>query len=983
MGNWILFIASLLLVLIVPVGLADAYKDVPSSHWAYDAVETLSRIGVITGFPDGTFRGNEMVTRFQIAILMYKFYNIFDSRITELNQRLSNIEAKVLTADTKTSLVPSQSKDFSSDIASLKVSIESLSKDVSKIISDIKSLSDSISKISTSTSESKANYENLKKSVDESNAKYSTLLKKVEDLQSSYNSIKTSLSTLEQKVSNTEASLNSNIARLDSSIQSLKDEIAKLERNNSQDLSDKVDYLEEQLAVLKSLKQETDIIKAEIASIKEGLKKLNIPVSEISTPSSAKSTENDAKSVLPVATMENELDYVFSSVENLRQNILSLVESLKDTVKIDEYQKVLDEIRNEMDSINTKIKYLFDSDEQLKEKLNSIVSQMREMVAQVETGISQEKSTIKTVPLEDVKQRSEILKSVIEEVKSEVYASAEFKALIASLSKLSELESKFVEISNRLDIIEQKIKTQNDSLLADEIEKVKQNVKSLKDAVEQLKSVSVSDENIQSILQRLDAQDKNIKTLLHSVEELSQKISMIDEKFNNLAHDSLKEARQVSVTTSTQYDATINEIKGKLAKVDEELQKKASIAQINSVNQSVQKVLSMVLDLSNEVKNLSSQINALSSTKDSSGSSNDVNTLKEIIEIIGSKIDSLNEEQAKVNETIKQLMEQLELLKSEIKRQSEFEVYKELENSMRLIQQETENLKITYKQLSQEMNQFAKKEETDSLWMKVEVQEKNINELSKSINDIKSGLENIIFGFNEHFERFDTSLNQMTDNLNGLVSSVENYNKLVENVKNDIAVLCEKYDQVESEIGNAKVHVEDIEKRLKEAEKQVSQIISEDFIKGIVSKDMFETALNDLKAYVDEKINTYEAKLTAYIDSKTESAVKIMKEEILTKLMNTETKMYSLIDENTKKIQDTNEDLESTMRKLEELVTRFDTFSFDTTRQASEIQNRLDVLEKQLETLKKEKSDLENRQNTLILLLLIAIGLGIAGIVVK
>ncbi len=43
------------------------YDDVPLDHWAYDAIETLTVHGVIDGYPDGTFRGNQPITRFEMA----------------------------------------------------------------------------------------------------------------------------------------------------------------------------------------------------------------------------------------------------------------------------------------------------------------------------------------------------------------------------------------------------------------------------------------------------------------------------------------------------------------------------------------------------------------------------------------------------------------------------------------------------------------------------------------------------------------------------------------------------------------------------------------------------------------------------------------------------------------------------------------------------------------------------------------------------
>ncbi|ADY26044.1 S-layer domain-containing protein [Deinococcus proteolyticus MRP] len=46
--------------------------DVPAGHWARDAVEAIVKAGLIQGFPDGTFRGNENLTRYQAAMIFHR-----------------------------------------------------------------------------------------------------------------------------------------------------------------------------------------------------------------------------------------------------------------------------------------------------------------------------------------------------------------------------------------------------------------------------------------------------------------------------------------------------------------------------------------------------------------------------------------------------------------------------------------------------------------------------------------------------------------------------------------------------------------------------------------------------------------------------------------------------------------------------------------------------------------------------------------------
>ena len=45
---------------------ANPFSDLPAGHWAYGAVAKLAAAGVVDGFPDGTFKGDKTMTRYEI-----------------------------------------------------------------------------------------------------------------------------------------------------------------------------------------------------------------------------------------------------------------------------------------------------------------------------------------------------------------------------------------------------------------------------------------------------------------------------------------------------------------------------------------------------------------------------------------------------------------------------------------------------------------------------------------------------------------------------------------------------------------------------------------------------------------------------------------------------------------------------------------------------------------------------------------------------
>lgn len=73
MKKWVILLtwAVLMVQAVAPVWAKDAqFKDVSASHWANKAVYNLVKMGVVQGYPDGTFRGTRAVTRYEMAVYL-------------------------------------------------------------------------------------------------------------------------------------------------------------------------------------------------------------------------------------------------------------------------------------------------------------------------------------------------------------------------------------------------------------------------------------------------------------------------------------------------------------------------------------------------------------------------------------------------------------------------------------------------------------------------------------------------------------------------------------------------------------------------------------------------------------------------------------------------------------------------------------------------------------------------------------------------
>jgi len=59
---------------------ANPAQTVPFDHWAYDAVQQLVDRGIIIGYPDGTFKGDRAMTRYEFAMAISRLLDVMESK---------------------------------------------------------------------------------------------------------------------------------------------------------------------------------------------------------------------------------------------------------------------------------------------------------------------------------------------------------------------------------------------------------------------------------------------------------------------------------------------------------------------------------------------------------------------------------------------------------------------------------------------------------------------------------------------------------------------------------------------------------------------------------------------------------------------------------------------------------------------------------------------------------------------------------------
>ncbi len=61
--------------------MAQEFPDVPAGSYAEEAVARLADLGIVLGFPDGTFRGNDAFTRYQAALVVSRLLDVVDAEM--------------------------------------------------------------------------------------------------------------------------------------------------------------------------------------------------------------------------------------------------------------------------------------------------------------------------------------------------------------------------------------------------------------------------------------------------------------------------------------------------------------------------------------------------------------------------------------------------------------------------------------------------------------------------------------------------------------------------------------------------------------------------------------------------------------------------------------------------------------------------------------------------------------------------------------
>lgn len=267
-----------------------AFRDIPKGHWAEAYVQKLEEIGVVTGFPDGTYRGDEAITRYQIALYIVRtldyvegLLNDKQAQIDQLSNRTDLLEEYANqiydTLGTKADASAVQQlydelyaeieklqNDVAMQFEDVNLTLDLHDQDIIKLYDLINGINDKFVYTDEEGNQQEIDLAALKNDIDELSMIIDGLAGQLGDVDYALRKQINALSAKDGELAAKDEELVANIADLSSTIDAMKEQIAYLDDslvNTYSVLSDAIVSQQEELTTTK------DEMAASIASLQE------------------------------------------------------------------------------------------------------------------------------------------------------------------------------------------------------------------------------------------------------------------------------------------------------------------------------------------------------------------------------------------------------------------------------------------------------------------------------------------------------------------------------------------------------------------------------------------------------------------------------------------------------------------------------------------------------------------------------------------
>jgi hypothetical protein len=123
-------LATLFLTAVFATSSVGLFSDIPEDHWAYEAVSNVVDAGVMNGYPDGSFKGDETVTRYELAQVLDRMLSYVDAADASLEELVFALSKKIAELSLSVSGSKQLNADLAKEVAELKAEFLALAEKV-------------------------------------------------------------------------------------------------------------------------------------------------------------------------------------------------------------------------------------------------------------------------------------------------------------------------------------------------------------------------------------------------------------------------------------------------------------------------------------------------------------------------------------------------------------------------------------------------------------------------------------------------------------------------------------------------------------------------------------------------------------------------------------------------------------------------------------------------------------------------------------
>lgn len=401
----VLTLVAVLLVLSISMA---AFRDIPKGHWAESFVTRLEEAGIATGFPDGTYRGDEAITRYQIAVFLVR---TLDYVFQTVDSNLQNLKATLeSTTSEKLDAVKQDIEQLQIELEDAKVVLDLHDQDIIKLYDLVNSIQDKFIYTDEDGNQQEIDLVTLKNDVQTISEILNGLAAQLGDVDY----------LLRKQISDTTKDLQSKIDAINKTVEDIKSQLAGLQETH-QIVEARLNELDE--AVANSYTTLSDAIM--------GLQE------ELNTSNS------ELKELLETKADKEAFASLVSRVELLEEYVNMIYDVLGTKVSSEEFEATTTELDNRLSELETKVL-------NIQSTIDTGLPAIRDMVYELSSNLAalEERVTTYTdVRVEAVEENLDVLAERVNLLENQAVSLEQIvKEVKADKSEVEEVNKKLEEL---------------------------------------------------------------------------------------------------------------------------------------------------------------------------------------------------------------------------------------------------------------------------------------------------------------------------------------------------------------------------------------------------------------------------------------------------------------------------------------------------------------------------------------------------------